>query len=142
MVKPKNLQTNILSWSLSESSTTKLFYKRSRFSAQGTDAKISILENFESHDRIVNEMYKIYIQLRYVDINLEYRYSFDISSWEILKLFGNIHLLSFASSDLLRPWASQFPSEYLSLFPFVKQNGNSSKQICLSSSEIASNGVT
>lgn len=71
MFKPKNLQTYILSQSLSESSTAKLLYKISRFSAGGIDAKISISENFDSHDRIVDEMYKINIQLKYIDINLE-----------------------------------------------------------------------
>lgn len=47
------------------------------------DAKISVLENFERNDRTCNEMYKINIQIRNADINLQYRHSFTASILEI-----------------------------------------------------------
>lgn len=47
------------------------------------DTKISVLENIESNNRIFNEMYKMNIQLRNADINLEYQHSFLISTSQI-----------------------------------------------------------
>lgn len=35
-------------------------------------AQVSVVEDFESNDRIFNEVYKINIQLRNAGINLEY----------------------------------------------------------------------
>lgn len=58
------------------------------------DPKISglELENFESNDRICNEIYKINIQFRKADIKLHCQHSFITSILEIYKLFGDIAL--------------------------------------------------
>lgn len=84
MFKPKSLHTYILSQALYEYSATNLFtYKNIQIFHIGNGCNISVLENFESNDRISNEMYKINIQIRNADINLQYQHSFIASVLEI-----------------------------------------------------------